>query len=463
MIRLLKVFIPAGTLTLFVSEVLLVASAFIFATYIVLEVDPTVFLLYDGGLSRIALVVISILVGLHLHDLYSQIQVKSRIVLIQQLCMVMGAAFLAQSLIAYLNANLRVPIRVMLVGSGIAVAAIFCWRLLFSAFAFQLVGRDRLLLVGGSPLLEDIAQYIVDHPESGLEIAGYLDDRHETGAVLPGGKLLGSMGSLRDIVRTTQPHRIVVGLFERRNRMPVGELLELRFAGNVIEEAANTYERVCGRVCLKEIRPSQLIFSGELGPRPQNLVYQRLTNMIVAVIGIIVAFPLMLLTALAVRLSSPGAVLYRQTRVGLDGALFTLYKFRSMRADAELATGAVWAQKDDPRVTTVGRIIRRIRFDELPQLYNVLKGEMSIVGPRPERPEFVKALNEQIPYYRQRHCVRPGITGWAQVNYKYGDTLQDTITKLEYDLYYIKNMSMSLDTYVLFDTLKAMLLSRGAQ
>ena len=463
MIRLFKVFIPAGTLTLFVSEALLVASAFIFATYIVLEVDPTVFLLYDGGLSRIALVVISILVGLHLHDLYSQIQVKSRIVLIQQLCLVMGAAFLAQSLIAYLNSSLRVPIRVMLVGSAIAVAAIFCWRLLFSAFAFQLVGRDRLLLVGGSPLLEDIAQYIVDRPESGLEIAGYLDDRHETGAVLPGGKLLGSMGSLRDIVRTTQPHRIVVGLFERRNRMPVGELLELRFAGNVIEEAANTYERVCGRVCLKEIRPSQLIFSGELGPRPQNLVYQRLSNMIVAVIGIVAALPLMFLTALAVRLSSPGAVLYRQTRVGLDGALFTLYKFRSMRADAELATGAVWAQKDDPRVTMVGRIIRRIRFDELPQLYNVLKGEMSIVGPRPERPEFVKALSEQIPYYRQRHCVRPGITGWAQINYKYGDTLQDTITKLEYDLYYIKNMSMALDTYIIFHTLKAMLLSRGAQ
>jgi exopolysaccharide biosynthesis polyprenyl glycosylphosphotransferase len=171
----------------------------------------------------------------------------------------------------------------------------------------------------------------------------------------------------------------------------------------------------------------------------------------------------MLLTALAVRLSSPGPVLYRQTRVGLDGALFTVYKFRSMRADAEHGTGAVWAQKDDPRVTTVGRIIRRIRFDELPQLFNVFRGEMSIVGPRPERPEFVKALNEQIPYYRQRHCVRPGITGWAQISYKYGDTLEDTITKLEYDLYYIKNMSIALDTYIIFHTLKAMLLSRGAQ
>jgi exopolysaccharide biosynthesis polyprenyl glycosylphosphotransferase len=214
---------------------------------------------------------------------------------------------------------------------------------------------------------------------------------------------------------------------------------------------------------LKEIRPSELIFSGELGPRPQNLFYQRLSNMLVAVIGLVLALPIMLVTALAVRLSSPGPVLYRQTRVGLNGSLFTLYKFRSMRADAEAGTGAVWAQKDDPRVTKVGRLIRRIRFDELPQLYNVLKGEMSIVGPRPERPEFVKALNEQIPYYRQRHCVRPGITGWAQVNYKYGDTLEDTITKLEYDLYYIKNMSLALDNYIIFHTLKAMLLTRGAQ
>jgi lipopolysaccharide/colanic/teichoic acid biosynthesis glycosyltransferase len=171
----------------------------------------------------------------------------------------------------------------------------------------------------------------------------------------------------------------------------------------------------------------------------------------------------MLATALAVRLSSSGPILYRQVRVGLDNVPFTVYKFRSMRADAEAGTGAVWARKNDPRVTPVGRVIRKIRFDELPQLFNVLKGEMSIVGPRPERPEFVRTLSEQIPYYRQRHAVRPGITGWAQINYKYGDTLEDTIAKLEYDLYYIKNMSWSLDTFIMFHTAKAMLLSRGAQ
>jgi exopolysaccharide biosynthesis polyprenyl glycosylphosphotransferase len=243
----------------------------------------------------------------------------------------------------------------------------------------------------------------------------------------------------------------------------MNELLELRFAGNIIEEAATAYERVCGRVCIKDLRPSQLIYSGELGPRRESQFYQTISNLVFAAMGIVLALPFMLLTALAVRLSSPGPVLYRQTRVGMDGVPFTLYKFRSMRQNAEATTGAVWAAKDDPRVTPVGRVIRRIRFDELPQLFNVLKGEMSIVGPRPERPEFVKALSEQIPYYRQRHCVRPGITGWAQINYKYGDTLEDTITKLEFDLYYIKNMTMGLDAYVIFHTIKAMLLSRGAQ
>ena len=463
MIRLFRVFVPLGTITLLISEILLVLAAFVLASFLVLEVDPTVFLLYDGGLLRISFVLLSILLGLHFHDLYSQYFVKSRIVLLQQLCLVMGVAFLLQGFISYLDPNLRVPIRVMLMGSAFAVTAIFFWRLFFSTYAVQVVGRDRLLLVGGSPLLEEIGRHIAEHPETGLAIAGYVDDTHEIGALLPGGKMLGSMASLRGIVNATQPHRIVVGMFERRNRMPVDELLEMRFAGRIIEEVTSTYERICGRVCLKELRPAQLIYSGELGPRPQDVAWQRVSNSLVAAIGILLGSPFMLLTALAVKLSSPGPILYRQVRVGLNDVPFTVYKFRSMRADAEAGTGAVWAIKDDPRVTWVGRIIRRVRFDELPQLFNVIKGEMAIVGPRPERPEFVKALAGQIPYYRQRHCVRPGITGWAQINHKYGDTLEDTAAKLEYDLFYIKNMSLSLDTYILFHTLKTMLLTRGAQ
>ncbi len=463
MIRLFRVFVPVGTVTLLISETLLVASAFILATFLVLEGDPTVFLLYDGGLVRISVVLLSILIGLHFHDLYSQYFVKSRIVLLQQLCLVMGVAFLFQGMISYVNANLRVPIRIMLLGSAFAVVAIYGWRLLFSKYAVQVVGHDHILFVGGSPLLEDIGAHIQEHPETGLAISGYVDDSHEIGALLPGGKVLGRLSALREIVAATRPNRIVVGMSERRNQAPMSELLELRFAGKIIEEVAAAYERVCGRVCIRELRPSQLIYSGELGPRPQDVAYQRAINSLVAGAVLVFASPFLLLTAIAVRLSSPGPVLYRQVRVGLNGQPFTLYKFRSMRADAEAGTGAVWAAPDDPRITPVGRIIRRIRFDELPQLFNVIRGEMAIVGPRPERPEFVRALCDEIPYYRQRHCVRPGITGWAQISYKYGDTLEDTITKLEYDLYYIKNMSLSLDTYILFHTLKTMILTRGAQ
>jgi sugar transferase (PEP-CTERM system associated) len=463
MIRLFRVFVPVGSLALLSSEILLITSSFILATYLVLEVDPTVFLLYDGGLGRILLVLASILLGMHFHDLYSKIYVRSRLVLMQQLCLVIGVAFLFQALVGYVDASLRVPIRVMVVGSSLAATAIFGWRVFFSAFVLRVVAQDRLLLVGASPLLEDIGKHIVEHPETGLQVVGYVGDSEEAGTAMAGGKVLGPMASLREIIQATNPDRIVVGMTERRTRMPVSELLELRFAGHIIEEAASTYEKVCGRVCLKELRPSQLIYSGELGPRRASIFYQTVVNLTLAAVGVVVGTPIMLLTALAVRLTSAGPVLYRQVRVGMDGIPFTLYKFRSMRADAEAATGAVWASKDDPRVTPLGRTLRKLRIDELPQLFNVLRGEMSIVGPRPERPEMVESLAEKIPYYRHRHCVRPGITGWAQVNYKYGDTLEDVIQKLEYDLYYIKNMSLSLDSYIIFLTVKAILLSRGAQ
>jgi sugar transferase (PEP-CTERM system associated) len=463
MIRLFRVFVPVGPLALLSSEILLITSSFILATYVVLDVDPTVYLLYDGGLVRVLLVLASILLGMHFHDLYSKIHVRSRLVLAQQLCLVIGIAFLLQALIGYLDADLRVPIRVMMLGSLLAVVVIFAWRLFFSAYVLRVVARDRLLLVGTSPLLEDIARHIEERPETGLQVVGYIDDRAEIGTAMAGGKVLGPVASLREIVQATKPDRIVVGMTERRTRMPVSELLELRFAGHIIEEAASTYEKVCGRVCLKELRPSQLIYSGELGPRRTSMFYQTAVNLVMAAIGVVAATPIMLLTALAVRLTSAGPVLYRQVRVGLDGRPFTLYKFRSMRADAEAETGAVWASKDDPRVTPFGRIIRKLRIDEIPQLFNVLKGEMSVVGPRPERPEMVQSLSEKIPYYGHRHCVRPGITGWAQINYKYGDTLEDVVPKLEYDLYYIKNMSLSLDNYIIFLTIKATLLSRGSQ
>jgi hypothetical protein len=386
-----RVFVPATTVVLLVSEVLLITSAFIIAVYLTLNVDPWVNLIYDGGFIHLVPVLLTILVGLHFNDLYSQYYVKNRIVLLRQLCLVMGGAFVVQGLLAYVSPDMRVSAHVMAVGSGLAVVAIYFWRVLFSSFALNVIGRERLLLVGGSPLLENISLYLADHPELGLEVAGYVDDRHTAGETVAGAKALGALSELKGIVEATRPNRIVVGMTERRNRMPVAELLELRLSGHIIEEAAAAFERVCGRVCLKELRPAQLIYSGELGPRPQNLIAQTLLNRVVAAVGLVLASPVMALTALAVRFSSPGPILYRQVRVGLDDRPFTLYKFRSMRADAEKGTGAVWATKDDPRVTGVGKIIRKLRIDELPQLYNTLNGDMSIVGPRPERPLAYRA------------------------------------------------------------------------
>jgi sugar transferase (PEP-CTERM system associated) len=460
MVRIFRVFIPASVIILLITEVFLTVSAFVAAAF--LNPDGLTYLRYGSGAINITLVVVTLILGLYVNDLYSDVYVTSHILLLQQLSFVLGVAFLIQGGVNYVDRDLRMPLHVMVPGSAFAVIAIYGWRVLFSSVVLQAMGGDRLLLVGNSPVLSEIAQHIAARPEKGLSVIGVLTDDGEA-TQEHHAKFLGRVEGLREVAAATHPARIVVGMRERRNRLPVRDLLDLRYKGYLIEEAPTTFERVCGRVCMKELRPSQLIYSGEFNRRRRVVFYQNASNLAFASVCLLIALPLMLLTALAVRLTSSGPILYRQRRVGMDGETFTVYKFRSMTANAEATTGAVWAARNDPRVTPVGRVIRKIRFDELPQLFNVLKGEMSLVGPRPERPEFVDSLAEQIPYYRHRHAVKPGITGWAQINYKYGDTIEDTITKLEYDLYYIKNISFSLDLYIMFHTIKTMLVSRGSQ
>jgi exopolysaccharide biosynthesis polyprenyl glycosylphosphotransferase len=452
MVRLFRVFVPTSVLALLAVDILLITSAFILTTYLVMEVDPAPYLLYDGGLARILVVVFTILIGLYLRDFYSRFRVPSRVVLLQDLCVAMGWAFLLQGLVSYFAPDLKAPMPVILWGSLLTLVVLFFWRVFFSVYALQILGRNRLLLVGDSPLLEDIGRHVGEHPELGLLVAGYVRDSRDAGPALPGGEILGPMASLRETVETARPDRILVGLSDR-SRAPLVELLELRFAGYVVEEAASAYEKLRGRVRLAELRPSQLMQSGDLDPRPQNVLYRRLWHVSLAAIGTVAAAPIMAVAALAVKLSSPGPVLCRQTRVGLRDAVFTLYGFRSTRADAE----------HGPCITGVGRILRQLRIDDLPQLFNVLKGDMSFVGPRPERPEFAAALSGHIPYYRQRHCVRPGITGWAQINFTLHGEFLDAAAKLERDLYYIKNMSLGMDTFIMFHAVKSLVLSRGSR
>jgi sugar transferase (PEP-CTERM system associated) len=463
MIRLFRVFVPTSVVALVLSEVILIFACFIISTYLVVESDPQVFLFYDGGLSRIALVVVSVMLGLYFQDLYNDFRIRSKTLLMQQLCLVIGLVFVSQALLTYVNRDLMMSRWVMIFGCLMLLLLIPVWRMLYVGVVFRAMGAQKLLFLGTNSVSLEIAARLIDLPQLGLTGVGFVDNNREKGEELNGGKVLGNIADLREVVLECKPDRIVVGMTERRQALPVYDLLDFRFLGIRIEEAATTYEAAFGRVSTRELRPSQLIFSAELGPQPRSLAIQAVYSRLLGIAGFLLLIPIMLLVALAVRLTSKGPVLFRQNRVGLNGETFTLYKFRSMRTDAEAVTGAVWATRDDPRVTPIGKWLRRLRLDELPQLFNVVQGSMSIVGPRPERPEFVRTLSEQIPFYRQRHCVRPGVTGWAQINYKYGETLEDTIVKLEYDLYYIKNLSPALDAYILFHTLKVMLFSQSGQ
>jgi sugar transferase (PEP-CTERM system associated) len=258
-------------------------------------------------------------------------------------------------------------------------------------------------------------------------------------------------------------HRVIVAMPDRRGTLPVEELLDLRLEGVRVEEATSWLEKISGRIEVEQLYPSWLIFAEGLRFSAAFRVLRRVLNFSVALIALLVSLPLLPFIVLAVKLGSPGPALYRQQRVGRRGKVFYCYKFRTMRQDAEADTGATWAADDDPRITRVGKFLRASRLDEIPQLWCVLKGDMHFVGPRPERPEFVEWLSKEIPYYVVRHMVRPGITGWAQVQYKYGNTPEDAREKLQYDLFYIKNASIGLDVLIMFQTIKIVLLGRGAQ
>ena len=265
------------------------------------------------------------------------------------------------------------------------------------------------------------------------------------------------------IVRQRKVDRVVVSLADARGKLPMQKLLEMKLDGVTFDHLPSVYEEYTGKIAIENLRPSWIIFSGGFRKSSAVATCKRLADAGIASLALIAALPIMGLIALAVRLTSPGPVLYHQRRVGRHGALFPVHKSRSMRHGAEAESGPVWASKDgDPRVTPIGAFLRRSRLDEVPQLWNVPKGDMSFVGPRPERPEFVEELTQQIRFYGQRHIVRPGLTGWAQVRYTYGATTEDALQKLQFDLYYIKNLSIALDLFIIFETVKPFVLGKGA-
>lgn len=457
MTRLFRVSIPTSVLILIITEFAWMYGALLLVGRIFFDEDFGMFLSYDDGWRRLAIFVASVMITFYFDNLYDNFAGRSIVSLLSSGVFGLGVAFVIQSMIAYMGSGWIVP-RSILLPAGAMLALVFpVWRIAFVRFFMGMIGRSSVLFLGADSLAQDIVTSIGQRPELAIQPLGFVADEYAPGSYVAGVKVLGPVSELSNIVSELCPDRIVVGMEERRARLPIEDLLRIRLSGVHIEEAATTFQTAFSRIPTRAIRHSQLIFSTELDPLPRNLRLQMIYSMLLAAIGLTVAAPVMLLVAIAIRLTSRGPVFFRQTRVGMGGKPFTIYKFRSMVVDAESKTGAVWATRNDPRITPVGSFLRKTRLDEIPQLLNVIQRDMAIVGPRPERPEFVATLSELIPFYAHRHSVKPGITGWAQINYKYGESVEDAIRKLEYDMYYIKNLSPALDFYVMLHTLKAML------
>lgn len=437
----------------------------IFAVYLRLGMGDGDFELIEHyGFYKAALATSFCLAAFYLYDLYDFVVMHDRRELVLRLVQALGLAWVALALASYALPQLMIGRGVWLIALPLALTLTITWRIAIHWFLGHPEIGERILIVGSGDTAIEIAREVLGRRDAGYRVLGFVDSNPELiGKSLINPRVVGLTAELEKIVKRESVDRIIVSLGERRGQFPSEQLLRLSLSGNVsIEEGASFYERLTGRVHLDMMRPSWLIFSSRGRQARINAFVRTAFHRTVALVGAALSLPIAILTAILIKLDSRGPVLYKQERVGRNGRSFTVMKFRSMRTDAE-KDGPVWARSEDDRVTRVGRIIRKIRVDEIPQFWNILKGEMSFVGPRPERPHFVAQLAEEIPYYDQRHMIAPGLTGWAQIKYPYGSTVEDARQKLQYDLYYIKNQSLTLDAVILFETVKTILFGRGAR
>ena len=413
-------------------------------------------------LWKIALVTGLCQVCFYYNDLYDLTIVHSSRELLIRLLQAAGAASIIIALLYLLVPSLAMANGIFVSSLLIFLIAIVAWRLLFNRLAYASRLEERLLLVGTGPTARMLARQIQRQHDFGYRVVGFIADTPGAHGILSQA-VVATPEEIPALVRDCGVDRIIVCLTDRRGRLPIAELLEAKLSGVRVEDATMVYERLTGKILIDDLKPSWLIFSSGFDLSRWTRITKRAFDVAVAGTGFVLAAPLTLLTALAVYLDSDGPILYSQKRVGQHGKTFTLYKFRSMQVDAESDGAPIWARDNDERVTRVGRIIRKTRLDEIPQLWNVLQGDMSFVGPRPERPFFVAQLAAEIPFYTQRHAVKPGITGWAQIKYQYGSSIEDAMEKLRYDLYYIKHLSLALDISIVFDTVKVILIGKGAK
>jgi len=458
MIRLFNVYYPTRTIVLLLCEALIVSGSFLLAAALILGPDTYLVLNYEYGALKIICLTVLTLLCSYYFDLYEPQRISARWEIYFRLLLVLGFLSFLLSAVIYLFPEVDIAHYVLLLGLTFLTVALVAWRSAYEWIIGREIFRERVYVLGSGERARMVVDTLATRRDAGMEVVGY------DGVVLEKAERKEAFSVALESFRGPRPavDRVIVAIEDRRGELPLRELLKLRFDGVVIEEAGTLLERLTGKLYLDGLRPSSFIYSEGFRVRPSQQIARRIVSTLTAAVGLLLFLPFFPFVLLLVRLSSPGPIFFRQTRVGLGGRNFTVYKFRTMRTDAEVA-GAKWATKNDPRVTRVGMYMRKTRLDEVPQLWNVLRGDMGFVGPRPERPEFVPWLSENIPYFDLRHMIRPGLTGWAQVRYGYGATLEESREKLEYDLYYIKHMSLGLDLLIMFETIKTILRRRGAQ
>ena len=412
---------------------------------------------FEYGYYKIFAVTLCVLLLGHWFDLYDHASFEAKDQLYFRLLLIPGLLALVIALVGSLFPGFMIGKHAFLIGLMILTLGLFAWRSAYAWLAEQPYLRERVYVLGAGERAKKLVCGLVKRRELGADVVGWTGE-------LQGALTRENISShLRAVAREKTVHRIIVAMQDRRDALPMPDLLKLRLEESIkIEEATSWLEKISGKIEVENLYPSWIIFAEGFRFSGSFRLVRRVLNFTAGFLSLLITTPIIPFIMLAIRLDSSGPALYRQKRVGRGGRTFTCYKFRTMRPDAEADIGPTWADDDDPRITRVGRFLRTTRLDEIPQLLCVLKGDMAFVGPRPERPEFVEWLTREIPYYKVRHLVRPGITGWAQIRYKYGNTVLDAKEKLQYDLFYIKNASIGLDIFIMFQTIKILLLRRGA-
>ena len=453
-------------IVLIAGESCLLTASVAASSYVRLGPDAWSTFVAADGIFKIVLVVGVCQLCLYYADLYELRGLTSFRDLLVRLLQALGATSLILAGIYYWSPDWIIGRGVFLISVVFMISLVVSWRAAFAWLTHRVAPKERLLLVGTSMAAVELARELfARRQELGVDIVGFIDpDPDRLGAPVLNPGVVGAIDDIPLLVSRLNVDRVVVSLADARGKLPMDKLLDIRLENGVtFDHLASVYEEYTGKIALENLRPSWLIFSEGFRKTRVLLATKRAIDLVVSAVGAVIAAPIMLLVALAIRCTSKGPIFYHQRRVGWRGQVFTVHKFRTMKIDAEQHTGPMWSTANDDRITSIGRLLRRTRLDELPQLWNVLLGEMSFVGPRPERPEFVSQLTEQIPFYGQRHVLKPGLTGWAQVRYTYGASVEDAIEKLQYDLYYIKNLSVALDVVIMLETIKTVILRRGAR